>query len=269
MLQPEILPVDQWISDEGDSIQLRDPVSGEPIDPQRPPEFLLRDGRLRDGGDYIAELLSRSVALGIYYGTGERNAADLGDSVFEDIIIDPRTNVHMLGHTVDGVRHDAQGSRLLVPNGYSERISGVAESAKLATFCVGLEVDLAGQPASQPERILQAIQDAASLEIHQFGEDNAVTQALGIVAANAAQWYRVLRAGEAIQNLRSTQPIYSGAEMNNAMLVAPISGSDYTRKFQALGMENVSESADPASFTGELQFEAAAMETGRIRLEDL
>jgi hypothetical protein len=52
---------------------LIDPVSGRPLNPDAPPEFLLDNSRLTDEYELLqAQQLSLAAVVGIMYGAGDR-----------------------------------------------------------------------------------------------------------------------------------------------------------------------------------------------------
>jgi hypothetical protein len=262
-----LLPYEQWWSAQQEGLAFHDPVSGQRLDPNAPPDFLLKNGRLLDGHDYIIELLS-DISLGVYHTGGETRAEDLGGGLLEEIVEESGHVVRAIGHGVDGVFQGSGDSRELLPyrrNSYTERIVNIARPSGLAVFCVGLEVDMHGKPATSTERTLQAIGDVVNLQQYKETDRGAELQTLGIIARNALQWYRVLSAGERLQH-ESTKLIARGdGPLLAAVIAASLKDSDLGRKFQALGMANVTGiQAIPDTFTDEMNFVEGVMAKGYI-----
>lgn len=269
-----ILPYDKWWSEQPDGVGLHDPVSGHLLDPDRPPEFLLKNGRLRDGYDYIRGTspgvpgLLSTVITEVYCTGGEERAEDLGDEGFEEALRGVSWMPVAVGHTVDGVMQSSGNTRELLPylrNAYTERIANAALASGLGTFCVGLEVDMHGRPAGKTERTLQAMGDIARLQAYNSKDKGAERQALGIVCRNAVQWYKLLGAGERMQHESASLQARGDGPLQGVMLVAPLHDSDYVRKFTALGMAEVSGvQAIPDTFTDTMNFEDLVIQTCRI-----
>jgi hypothetical protein len=267
----ELLPTDLWATEMADGFYLNDPITGQPLSPNAPPSFLLEKTALLDGRDYLEGLLS-GVALGLLYATGETDYEDLGGSEFEQLVQSSHHNIQAVGHAVDGVARmpDNNDMILLPTNGtpFTERIAISADSADIATFCMGLEVDMDGLPASRTERALQAIRDIVAVEAYDQTDQGLWLQSLRAVSRNIHQWYRVLSAGERMQHI-SAGLQSRGEALRNVLVVPPIADADYTRKFAALGMQNVIEQAvDHQSFTEDMRWETNVMETCRIVPEE-
>jgi hypothetical protein len=266
----ELLPLNDWATEDDAGFILNDPISGQPIDPNQPPAFLLEKTALNDGYNYLKYTLA-AVELGMFYGTGESRAEDLGDpdvGALEGILSPADGDFQAVGHTVDGVVRTTDNDMLALSSAgtpYTERIKRAAEAGGLAVFCMGLEVDLKGAPASRTERALLAINDMAAVHALESEADQSdLSRAVLLtIARNAEQWYRVLSAGERLQHTAAILENEVGV-LRAAMIAAPIADAGYTYKFQAMGLAVGERAVDPVSYSDDMQWETVVMQQGRI-----
>lgn len=278
MHEHRLLPLDEWATetdpprgvDADCSFILNDPISGAPLDPEKPPAFLLEKVALRDGQGYLQDILSRQTALGVLYTPGESQYNDLGGyDDFEAIVRDPANNIQAVGHTLDGVVRNSDGRLVALSSAgspYLERIRQAATPFDIAVFCMGLEVDLAGAPAGRTERALMAIADMAKL--HRYEDDRSKSDlseaVVRAIALHTMQSYNVLSAGEQMQHINAELQA-KGGRLENAIALTPIKNADTARKFETMRMEDVGiQLIDPNSHTEDTEWDRVVMSKCRV-----
>jgi len=236
----ELLPTNQWATETNGIFILNDPFSGAQLDPNTPPDFLMENPRLRDGQHFLGQPTLAETTVGVLHANGERFAEDLGAAEFENVLSDPRYDVQAVGHAVDGTQRMNNGL-LMMPSGphqpFIERIEHAANTYGLASYCVGLEIDDVGRPASRTERALSALRQTVQRAIVSDNQDRGLWAAsLEAVSDNIHQWYRVLSAEEQLAQLSLQSQRAGGLALQNAVLVSSVKDLDYSRKFEATGL---------------------------------
>lgn len=255
-----LLPISQWISNgPNDSFQLHDPVSGDPIKPSAPPEFLLQDYRLNEGRIHIAGERLGGMALIMYYSDGESSADDLGPvdremedgATFEDVV----AQVQSVGYLTDGLNHEMELMRvesgLLTPNytssgsPYLDRITRAIIAGRAFSFCAGLEVEPTGQPSTTTEQTLEEISKIVQQQAHDETDAGAGYLASRVIHRNTMQWYRVLMTGYRLGTLLFDRHSHAEVgDISNVMVITSIREEDTGRKFTSLGMGNQAYGGD-------------------------
>jgi hypothetical protein len=261
-----LLPPELWQERDSEGFMIKDPIADtDYLNPDQPPAFLLENRDLGDMAEHM-RILHADTALNIYYSNGQHSSDELGPDF--DSIMDAE-QFDAIGHSVDGVLKSNTRERSLLPqlqNDYSERIAMKALLTGAASFCVGLEVDMAGKPATRTERAIQAIQGVAQLNRIEPSERGGGQWLYDTVAANARQWYVALQTGVRLTHMANTLRD-QGRDMEKAALIVPYHDADLGRKLSALGMNNLGEQdLIPGSFDADTDASDVELftRTGRI-----
>lgn len=289
-----IRPVQEWFSEGPDGIILHDPISHEPIDPNKPPAFIDNDPRIRDGLDLIRYTHSNQASTNVMFFTHPypRSASHLGPAIgkpghesYEELL---SVDVTSVGYAIDNTEPNNEALRIRqISNGiergthgltaFHARLLGGIAARNHPSFAFGMQVT-----PDQQSFTTQAGASIAEMRrmIHELPpEDNTsmARQSANVIVDNAWQWHAAGLIGEGLVRAKDVninmeqRPEYNGHEVS--MLVTPTRHLDLGRKLNILGLPDMNEclavETSEDIVGSDQNFTEKAMRQGYIAYNDL
>lgn len=247
-----IRPIQEWFheSDSG-ALVLHDPVSGQPIDPQAPSEFLRQE--FQDNYDLLRYAMPQTQ-MGLFFtGDQQRLDTELGPYPEDNPKEEPYEKllefVTAASYGVDDIvatqderrirqlsMRNRQG-RVGITDYHARILGGIASQQGMPSFPMGITIYENGDPTTDSGLLIRDMYKEAAT--HDGGTE--MTRSLGrLVADNAWQWHAVGQFAAGLHKAREANFAYSDTrpyEGQDIVLAAlPLRHSDIARKFEATGI---------------------------------
>lgn len=294
MTQHNILPIEQWATEERDgSLKLHDPYGDDTFSQDLPPSWMTKDRDLDKGLEHLAVTLpDHGYMFGVWYAQNDVTAADLGrrptpaDFDTMDEYAEPQFEALVLGsnavwYAKDGIDRPAEDERVEeairgefepfpTKDGFLNRIGLAVATARIPHGVVGVDEHGAMVPgAPEPGYAmgkLHTMFGTYAMARLVYGPDHDIITAAEIQLDHTAQWMRALAIGRLSGNLLLQQKRESEGEyVPSSLIVLPGRQVDTARKLRSSGVPRViDELAPDVTFDDRTQISTIVMKEGEI-----
>lgn len=272
-----IRPVHQWFGENGDGFVLNDPISGEPMHPNRPPAFLAyamreeydllyRQAQITGAGVFITE--EPQVAAS---ELGPSPDDDPDDAPYEALLDYASAVAYGVDHTTpdqDALRVANMSMSLAegwhgISEYHARILAGIAMWPGLPSFPIGITAP--SDQRTTTDATVELIRHAA---VNYQSDYEMTHQAAKVIADNIWQWHAIGRLASGMIHAQGSldrllrRADYDDAD--NVMIVLPANHADMARKLGLYGMNTHLEKAHATTYTDSYVWSERVSQLGYI-----